>query len=126
MKPAPRPDFPWLTDEAINWLEETLQPSWTILETGAGGSTVFFAQRVKHVITYEHDQGWHDKIAADLKERGLENVELKLHRDYPLNGLGGALSAAHPSVDLAFIDGRGRVRSVSDAINILQPGGYLL
>jgi len=101
--------------EVIDWLAATLQRHWIVLETGAGGSTPFFACRVFRVITYEHTAEWARKVEA------IPNVTLRFWADYPTAGL-GLVSL----VDLALIDGRGRVRSVLDALPKIQHGGWLL
>jgi hypothetical protein len=107
--------LPWMLPEVIDWLAAILQPDWTVLETGAGGSTVFFACRVARVISYEHIAHWAHRV------EGIPNVHVRFWPDYPTEGL-GLLSL----VDLACIDGRGRVRSVLDALPKIKPRGWLL
>lgn len=110
---------PWLMPEVIEWLERTLKPTDTVLETGAGGSTVFFAARVQQVITYEHTREWADKILA----RKLPNVLMCNWPDYPTAGL---RLQDGDRFDFAFIDGRGRVRSCLDVLPHIKPGGWLV
>jgi len=118
----PASDRPWTIPAVINWLEGVLLPHWTVLETGAGGSTVFFAQQVKRVISYEHDPEWAAQVARWMVARGLDSrVDLRLRPTYAAAGL-DCMEPYH----LAFIDGRGRVRSVIDALPALCPGGWLV
>src|SRR5215471_13549962 len=90
-------DFPWLMPEVIRWLEAALRPSWTVLETGMGGSTVFFAQRVRRVISFENNPQWYDKTMRLLQRQHIENVEGRFRQHYPTAGL-----ADLPDIDLAF------------------------
>lgn len=111
---------PWLQPAAIAALEEILEPHFEALETGAGGSTIWLASRVKHVVTLEHDPVWHSAVARELQLHGLTNVDLKLSPFYPSEGIPSGLGP----FDLVLIDGRGRVQSCRTAR--VKPGGYLI
>jgi len=50
--------YPWLTPGAIMALELLVNKELTVFECGAGGSTVFFAERCKSVVTLESDSAW--------------------------------------------------------------------
>jgi len=50
---------PWLSDDAIAYLESILTPEMHVIEHGSGGSTLWFASRVVTVIAYEHDTDWY-------------------------------------------------------------------
>ncbi len=63
---------PWLHPEAVKYLEELLQPDWSVLEHGAGGSTLWLAARAAKVVTVEHDQLW----AMKVRELAPTNVTL--------------------------------------------------
>ncbi len=115
-------DRPWLMQEVIDWLTFVLTPESVVLETGAGGSTVFFARRAKMVLTYESDPGWANSVLQELLAQGIRNVDLRLDPTYPANGL----RALTPAIDLAMIDGRGRVRSVIDVLPALKSRGWLV
>ncbi len=51
--------IPWFTYSAIDFLKERLNNKLNILEFGSGNSTLFFAERVKKVISFEHSKDWH-------------------------------------------------------------------
>ena len=66
------PDAPWLTSEAIAFLERWLEPDAVGFEWGSGRSTVWFAQRVRQLISIEHDPHWYEEVTRRLDEKGLE------------------------------------------------------
>jgi predicted O-methyltransferase YrrM len=66
-----RPQWPWLTKEAILLLERLLRPDDIGLEFGSGRSTIWFAERVQKLISVEHGIYWIEKINKKLKEKGL-------------------------------------------------------
>ncbi len=120
-------DRPWLQEQMIDWLNLHLKPDWHVIETGAGGSTVFFADRVKAVITFEHDPEWHQTVNQRLASRRLwGRVDLRLERGYPTEGLTNLDGFGEFGADLAFIDGRGRVKSIETVLPYIRPGGYLM
>ena len=106
------PDQPWMIREVIDWLASIVRSDSVVLETGAGGSTVWLASRCGRLITYEHDPEWLARVRSELAQRvPHKRVEFRYRMHYAEAGLGPTI----PPLDLALIDGRGRVRSVLDA-----------
>ena len=64
--------LPWLTYDAINFLEKICNSDKRVFEWGSGGSTLFFAARCKDVTSIEHDTFW----IKSLREK-LEDLNLK-------------------------------------------------
>ena len=105
---------PWLHPEAVTYFESILQPDFWVLEHGAGGSTLWLAERVKSVVTIEHDPGWQKKI----HELAPDNVTMT--SNIPQNGT--------VIYDLVFIDGKRDERPdmLQRAEDLLRPGGWLV
>jgi precorrin-6B methylase 2 len=72
-------ELPWFAYAAIDFLEEFLQPHMTVCEYGSGGSTLFFARRVKNVFSIEDNPEWFDLVSKQLRAKSISNVTLKLH-----------------------------------------------
>jgi predicted O-methyltransferase YrrM len=122
-------DMPWMAREVIDWLDMILKPNMSVLETGAGGSTIFFGRRARNVLSFEHEKSWRDKIQGELRRLALPGVVI-WSPSYPQDGLElsdrGTFDMARGTFDMALIDGRGRVLSVIDALPALKPGGWLV
>jgi SAM-dependent methyltransferase len=71
-------ELPWFSYAAIDFLDQWLQADMTVCEYGSGGSTLFFARRVKSVFTIEDNPDWFDRVRRRLEEKGVNNVTLKL------------------------------------------------
>jgi len=48
--------------------------SFSVLEFGGGNSTLFWADRTRSVLTFEHDRGWHGTVEGQMPA----NVDLRL------------------------------------------------
>jgi predicted O-methyltransferase YrrM len=116
------PDHPWLTPEAMGFLESILTPTSSVLETGAGGSTLWIAKRAGMVVTYEHDEKWYSTIRRELDRRGIRNVLLYLIPSYPTAGL----TFDDEIFDVLLVDGRGRVQTIKTALRSVKRGGWIL
>ena len=71
-------EIPWFSYAAIDFLEGFLKPEMTVFEYGSGGSTLFFARKVKSVLSIEDNPKWFELVTARLKDKGLANATLKL------------------------------------------------
>ena len=69
-----RPHHPWLTKQANTLLSTLLKPTYVGLEWGSGRSTLWFAQRLKHLTSVEHDKVWYEAVSAKLKDLNIQNV----------------------------------------------------
>ena len=73
-----RSGLPWLAWGAVDFLDRFLTRSHAVFEYGTGGSTLFFANRAKRVMSVEDDPRWQRMVRDRLAEESLENVTLCL------------------------------------------------
>src|SRR5437762_1024483 len=66
--------IPWHVPAAIYEEDRQCTREDVVLDMGTGGSTVFFAQRCKHVIAIETDPEWAKRVQEKLDSLGLTNV----------------------------------------------------
>src|SRR6266567_4290914 len=96
-------EVPWFSYAAIDFLEKILRPGLAVCEFGSGGSTLFFARRVKSVYSIEDNPKWFELVSRWLKEKGVPNVELRLLRPVSKNSAGFDKSAClHAVPDRSF------------------------
>jgi hypothetical protein len=141
--------MPWIPFAARAFLDGLLRPTDRVWEWGAGGSSLYFAERAAAVVSVEEDANWRDFIADELAARSLGNVDLRLippvegvpgedvsdpacycephreglsYRDYvvAIDGEAGE------SLDLVFVDGAARPSCIAHALPKLRPGGWLV
>jgi len=71
-------ELPWFSYASIDFLEDYLKPHMTVCEYGSGGSTLFFARRVKSVFSIEDNSKWLELVTRRLEEKSIHNAKLKL------------------------------------------------
>jgi predicted O-methyltransferase YrrM len=105
--------IPWLHPEAIAYLESLLTPKMEVIEHGGGGSTLWFASKVKTITTYENDPDW----ARVIQSQAPANVTLKTSE------------RVGPPFDLMLVDGEPiyeRCFFLSVAHRIIKAGGWVV
>ena len=142
---------PWITYGAIRFLQNQLRPDMRVFEYGAGGSSLFFANRVREGISVEHDPAWVGEVRRSLADQRLVNWTVKLveprhdgtERDPsdPANYTSSDPAQAgrsfrdyaaaidefpDDSFDIVMIDGRARPSCFMHAVPKVRPGGWLL
>lgn len=126
-------DKPWLTKAANNYLEKNLKPQMLGIEYGSGRSTLWIAQRIKHLVSVEGNKQWYDKVKQDISSRGVSNVEY-FYKSYEDNkSEKNALEySEHINnyednyFDLIFIDGGPRGYCTKNALTKLKSKGMLV
>jgi precorrin-6B methylase 2 len=114
--------LPWITYPAIEFLSKRLRPDMAVFEYGCGGSTLWWASRVRTVISVEHDAAWARKISAEAPANvTIVHVPEDASGKYAQNALEHACK-----FDVVVIDGRDRVRCVAPAIAALAPNGVIV
>jgi SAM-dependent methyltransferase len=71
-------ELPWFSYAAIDFLQDYLKPHMTVCEYGSGGSTLFFARRVKSVFSIEDNPHWFELVSRRLQQKCIRNVTLQL------------------------------------------------
>jgi len=70
-------EIPWFSYAAIDFLKEFVQSDMTVFEYGSGGSTLFFAERAKSVVSVEDNERWFDMVSKRLQQKSIRNALLK-------------------------------------------------
>jgi len=104
---------PWLHPAVVAYMDMLIKPDWTILEHGAGGSTLWFAERAAKVVSIESNMQWVDKLSAIAPKNVIFANEV----------MGDEL------FDLILIDGQpreSRIKWAMRAPELTKPGGVVV
>jgi predicted O-methyltransferase YrrM len=111
--------LPWLAPDVITYLESLLTPAMRVIEHGSGGSTLWFAARVKSITSIEASAGWRPIIT----ERAPANARI-------INGSSpGDAPRGGRKYDLLLIDGEPlevRADWLNEAAKLIKPGGWVV
>ncbi len=131
--------YPWLTRSANEFLDGFLKPDHDNgIEWGSGRSTQWFAKRLRRLISVEHHEGWYQKVSADLRAKGLSNIDYLYCpiNEEPMPGeqpnidayVNAADKYADGEVDFALVDGLTRIRDLCalKVVSKMRPGGLLV
>ncbi len=119
------PDAPWLTADAVRFLDDNLRPSMSGVECGSGRSTLWIAQRIGTLISLEHDPDWHSSISAKLRTLALENVTYHFAAE-PTEYVDKLKQLPDASTEFMLVDGLERDRCFREGMRIVKPGGLLV
>ena len=114
--------IPWLSYTAIDFLSERLQKHFVVFEYGSGGSTLWLAQRVKKLISIEHDQQWYEELREQVPGN-VTYIYQKLRRGYAYCQRVRRYKTLYHVI---FIDGRDRVRCAINSYRNLLPDGVIV
>jgi hypothetical protein len=125
----------------------------TVFEYGSGGSTLFWASRVKKVVSIEHETEWYERILKECQKREFHNVEYVLEKAQidenfssknfanPLHNISADPlfngkkfdsyvqridSFLDQYFDIVLIDGRARPSCIHHALGKVKKNGYLI
>lgn len=114
--------IPWITYPAISFLEQRVASEATVFEYGCGNSTLWWAKRVRSVISYEHDKRWYDRMKRLVPPNvELRYIELEYDGEYAR-----AASQYKGAFDVIVIDGRDRVNCAKNALGALNAHGVIV
>ncbi|MDX1937822.1 MAG: hypothetical protein SFU21_11940 [Flavihumibacter sp.] len=141
--------WPWLTFDAIDFLKKTIKKDNAVFEFGGGGSTLFFLDHAKEVVTVEHDGAWFSDLVKIIgnnhywKGTFIEPEATERHgnpaivNDYASDDTGfkkfsfkkyaTAIDSYNDNYfDIVLVDGRARTSCIAHAINKIKQGGLLI
>jgi len=94
---------------------------YSVFEYGSGFSTLFWLERVKEIVSVEHDKVWFEKIFEKVK--GLDKIKYLLHENQ--EGYVNSLIQQNRRFDIYVIDGKWRGECAKVVVNHIQKyGGY--
>lgn len=116
--------LPWYSYSMVTFLSDRVGPDMRVFEYGSGYSTLWWAERVSHVTSCEHDREWYDS----LKARAPANVDLRFCG--PDTDCAYSLMAAHfeDEFHCLVIDGRDgdRVDCAKNCLRALKDDGVII
>jgi hypothetical protein len=145
--------MPWLAFAAIDFLRKIIRPEMSVFEYGSGGSTLFWSQHVRNVVSIEHEQSWYNRMKNELLNRQIKNVQYVLSeaeqdestakgdfRDpeqyassdsqFARNSFKSYVRQierfSNQSFDIIIVDGRARPSCILHSIDKVKKGGYLI
>jgi hypothetical protein len=114
--------LPWMTYPAIEFIKKRIHENMSVFEYGCGESTLWWASRVKDVISVEHDKEWFEKTARRIpKNVTIFHIELEYDGEYSRK-----IKEYRRNFDIVVIDGRDRVNCVLNSWEALKPSGIII
>ena len=112
--------LPWISYPAIDFLEQKMSGDWSVLEWGCGQSTLWWAARVRRVVSIEHNAEWQQQTAA----RAPANA--RVHWVPNADEYTDAAAAGDELFDVTLIDGEDRNRCARTAVRRTRPTGLIV
>ena len=143
--------IPWITFDAIDYLNTLPLQSKIVFEWGSGGSTLFWLNKGANVVSIEHDRQWYDKMKLILPKTA--NIDYKLIEPEAVHKAelystdasdpNGYISSnskewmyknyvsiidqfENDYFDIILIDGRARPSCIKHAVKKIKEGGILI
>jgi hypothetical protein len=114
--------LPWLTYPSIEFLKKRIKKEMSVFEYGCGNSTLWWAARVKEIVSVEHDEKWYKKNASKAPDNVfLNHIELEYGGAYS-----NKIKEFRNKFDIVVIDGRDRVNCTINCIDALKPDGVVI
>lgn len=148
-----RNHVPWIVYKAKEWLDGFLNEEMNVFEWGSGSSTLYFCERVKKVVSIEHDREWFNRVRDLIVSNNIKNcdyflIEPKcflLAKFFPYNSMlyNSKVFSKYENClfrgyvrkiydypdgffDLVFVDGRARAACIKHAVKKIKQGGVLM
>lgn len=127
------PNEPWIAQGAVRFLDKNLSKEWIGLEWGSGRSTSWYANRLKSLVSIEHNQDWHRLVSGTLPSNAeCRYIPLAHPEREPTRPIYNPLPAyvdianQFEQLDFVVVDGHYRQACVLAAVPKLSIGGLLV
>lgn len=123
--------LPWLTQDAIKILQDLIKKDDVMLELGSGRSTIWFSKNCKHITSVENIEEWHKKIAGEIAEQNLSNIDYIFAKDkeeapFESDYVKVIDNFDEESLDIVLVDGFHRVECAIKSIPKIKQTGILI
>ena len=114
--------IPWCTYPFIKFIEKRLNKDFEVFEYGCGNSSLWYAERVKSIISVEHDKDWYELIRKKLPENSkVIYKELEYGAAYSK-----AVFDEDKKYHIIIVDGRDRINCAKNAVDALTDTGIIV
>ena len=114
--------IPWVAYAALHFLEPRLTKDMSVFEYGCGYSTLWWAKRVRKVVSCEHDRAWYGKISS----LAPPNAEV-IYLEHEADGAYGRCAAEYgESFDIIVVDGVDRANCGRRSVETLTRSGVMI
>jgi predicted O-methyltransferase YrrM len=94
----------------------------SVFEYGCGASTLWWAAKVKEVISIEHDREWYERMLPSLPQNVLlTHIALCRDGDYARK-----IAEYEKRFDIVVLDGRDRVKCAMNSLESLKESGVIV
>lgn len=114
--------IPWFTYPSVSFLSSRMKKDFRLFEFGSGNSTLWFAQRVKSIVSVENDAGYYDYMKDRINACG--NVDYR-YAEIGVNYNQQILEFEN-EFDIIVIDGRERVKCCINSFKALKKDGVII
>ncbi len=118
--------LPWMPYNLIEYLSDKLSENDRVFEYGFGASSIFFANKVKEVISIESNAKWHDVMFDSIIPSKIENLQVVLMEDALTNPKYEGLSNNYEKFDFVIVDSLKREKCMQNAINAIKEDGQII
>lgn len=112
--------IPWFTYPSIEFIESILQKDWLVFEWGSGNSTLWWAERVKNIISVEDNEAWFWEVKRQLPKNA--EIYLKSGKEY----VESILRYPDHEFDVIIVDGSARNEATTHCISKLKTSGIII
>jgi hypothetical protein len=114
--------IPWCSYSFIYFIEQRLSNDLSVFEFGAGNSTLWYAKRVKEVISVEHDLVW-----KTMLEQKVPSNSKVIFKELSYNGeYARTTTSLGRKFDVIVVDGRDRNNCIYNSIDSLSDKGVII
>lgn len=114
--------IPWLSYSAIYLLEKKLRPGLSVLEFGAGNSTLWWSKRATYVVSIENNFEWHGRILQSVPK----NVDLRFVLLDAQSEALEKLTTEGRRFDIVVVDGGDRRELASKVEKLTHPASVIV
>lgn len=114
--------IPWCTYPFIKFIEPRLKKDFTVFEYGSGNSTIWYAKKVKQIISVENDDAWF-KVVSKILPANAKLIYIKSDID---GEYCRSVIKQNSKFNIIIIDGRDRINSIKFSVNQLTDDGIIV
>jgi hypothetical protein len=116
--------IPFVNFSFLDFLKNRLSNKFVVFEYGSGNSTIYYANKVKNIVSVEHDNSWIKYLQSKLpKNSQVIYADQGDIKNYCYKSI-----RKKPSIkfNIVIIDGRNRVECVKACIPMLKRDGVII